>query len=314
MSARTTFTRVASKVARAAGAVPVWSEAAIDRERTQRGLLHASVNRSLGDGDFRRSGFGVFSQTEEDGHLQFLVDRVQPREVFVEIGVDDYRECNTRFLAEGLHWTGVAIDGGHAHVDFLTDARQAWRHGVVPVSSFVTTANADELVAQATPDGELGLLSIDIDGNDYWVWQAITTRRPEILVIEFNATFGPTATLSIPYAADFDRSAAHYSNLYAGASLAGLEHLGREKGYALIGINAASNNAFFVRDDRRGQIPVVTAGAVWRVAPFRESRDEEGNLTLLASLNERIEVIGHMPVVDVTTGATITVRDAVGAP
>ena len=120
--------------------------------------------------------------------------------------------------------------------------------------------------------GEIGLLSIDIDGNDYWVLEAIDSVSPQILVAEYNSLFGPERAVTVPYDAAFVRGEKHYSHLYWGASLAALVRAAETKGLALVGGNRAGNNAFFVRRDTLGGIPertaaeLLAAGAVPRVA------------------------------------------------
>ena len=115
----------------------------------------------------RDAEFRAFSQFGEDGIIQWLIARVPiDRERFVEIGAGNYGESNTRFLLEHDNWTGTVIDSGEAHIRYVAGTDLAWRHTIECVSAFVTRDNVNDLVG----NGDLGLLSIDIDGNDYWVW------------------------------------------------------------------------------------------------------------------------------------------------
>src|SRR5262249_45012672 len=124
-------------------------------------------------------------------------------------------------------------------------------HGLRAVRAFVTRENIDQLLVDHGFAGDLGLLSIDIDGNDYWVWEAIRSARPAIVVIEYNYRFGKERAVTIPYDPSFVRSRAGTGILYFGASLKALCLLGRRKGYCFVGCNSHGVNAFFVREDLR---------------------------------------------------------------
>ena len=108
--------------------------------------------------------------------------------------------------------------------------------------AFVTRENVNTLIG----GGALGVLSIDVDGMDYWLWKAVEDAAPRVVVVEYNASMGPEESITVPYRADFSAADAHPSGYYHGASLAALEKLGREKGYGLVAVDAAGVNAFFV--------------------------------------------------------------------
>lgn len=264
------------------------------RNRDKRGLA------SLQDVEFR-----VHSQFGDDGIIAWLVDRLPslPRR-FVEFGVEDYSESNTRFLMVSRHWSGLVMDGSPANIDRLRRRPWFWRHDLTALARFVTRDNVDALVAEWAGGEPVGLLHIDVDGNDYWLWEALTSVTPGVVVMEYNAVFGPERAITIPYAPAFERRAAHYSGQYAGASLAALAHLAGRKGYALIGVNSAGNNAYFLRRDLLGEDLVETDVARAFVRPgFRESRDRAGRLDFL-SIEQRQASIRGLPVVDVSTGRT----------
>jgi hypothetical protein len=155
-------------------------------------------------------------------------------------------------------------------------------------------------------------LSVDIDGNDYWVWEAITAISPRVVIVEFNALFGPTAPVTVPYDPAFVRQKAHSSRVYFGASLAALDHLANKKGYSLVAVESNGVNAFFVRNDVANALPRLQPGQAWRERPIRESRDASGSLDFLPSI-EQLRSIGEFPVVDVRNGSQVKVRDAVKA-
>ncbi len=142
---------------------------------------------------------------------------------------------------------------------------------------------------------------MDIDGNDYWVWQAIGNVSPWFVIVEYNAVLGDLLPLSVPYQADFVRTAADPSNLYYGASCKALEHLAATKGYVVLGSNRAGNNLFLARSDIAARIVDRIADRRPRPSRFREARDGAGRLTHLGGL-ARTERIAALPVVDVASG------------
>src|ERR1044072_8195184 len=115
--------------------------------------------------------FQVFSQRGEDGILQYLTSRIEiPHRIFVEFGVENYTESNTRFLLMNNNWSGLVIDGSKSNVDFIRNDFIYWKYDISAVESFITRGNINTLIRNYTKETDIGLLSVDIDGNDYWVW------------------------------------------------------------------------------------------------------------------------------------------------
>jgi hypothetical protein len=260
--------------------------------------LAAAQPASTQDAEYR-----VFSQWGEDGIIDWLTRVVPvPRKLFVEFGVEDYTEANTRFLLMRGGWEGVVLDGSERNIKRIQRDPIYWQHPLTAIASFITRENINGMLAKAGASGPIGLLSIDVDGNDYWIWEAITVAEPAIAICEYNAIFGPERRVTIPYDASFVRERAHWSHLYAGASLAALHALGARKGYALVGVNRAGNNAFFVREELYpANLRKLTATEAYRPAQFRESRDESGRLTFLPAA-EAVKLIEHLPLVEVPAG------------
>ena len=127
--------------------------------------------------------------------------------------------------------------------------------------------------------GEIGLLHIDIDGNDYWIWKAIQVVSPIIVILEYNSVFGFEKAWTIPYEHNFIRTKAHFSNLFFGTSLQSACDLGKEKGYSFIGCNSNGNNAYFIRNDKIKDLEIKDVQTGYVLSKFRESRDVEGKLT-----------------------------------
>jgi len=176
--------------------------------------------------------FKVFSQWGEDGIIQFLIQRIEiPNKVFVEFGVDDYRESLTRFLLINDNWNGLVMDSSKFNIDFIKQDDVHWRYDLKAIESFVTRENINQLINQNIniQEKDIGLLAIDVDGNDYWIWKEINRISPRIVVCEYNGIFGCEHSITVPYDEKFNREKKHYSNLYWGASLAALYSLAKER-------------------------------------------------------------------------------------
>lgn len=176
----------------------------------------------------------VYSQNGEDGVLHALFRELgSTNRVFVEFGCEDGRQRNTRLLEE-KGWSGLLMSRDARPSQFDIQCEH------------VTAENVNGLFAKYNVPNEFDLLSIDIDGNDYWVWKALSpTFRPRVVAIEYNGALGCERSVTIPYDPGFVWDGSEYF----GASLPALERLGREKGYRLIYCERAGVNAFFVRND-----------------------------------------------------------------
>ena len=189
------------------------------------------------------AGYKVFSQNQEDGMIAEVFRRIgTASRRFVEFGVEDGLECNSAFLlTQG--WSGAWIEGSQANADRARAAFAAYQ--VEVVGRYITVENADQMISELARGEELDLLSIDIDTIDYWIWQAIRTVKPRLVVIEYNSGWPPAIRKTVAN----DPNMVWDGSNFSGASLGALEALGREKGYALVGCSLAGVNAFFVRDD-----------------------------------------------------------------
>lgn len=245
--------------------------------------------------------FKVFSQFGDDGIIQYLLQQVDIPErsrKFIEFGVQDYQESNTRFLMMNNNWKGLVLDGSADNIDKIIADAQFWRHDLSAVAAFIDRDNVNDLFAHNGFEGEIGLLSVDIDGNDYWVWESIDVVNPIIVVCEYNSNFGSEHAVTIPYNSVFQRSKAHYSNLYWGVSLKALCLQASRRGYAFVGCNSAGNNAYFVREDKLGRLLPLKCAEGYVEARFRESRNSDGELTYL-SVDKRLIEIAQMPLFDI---------------
>jgi hypothetical protein len=272
--------------------------------RCSNGQVLAALLRNKEIHHIQDAEFHVFSQFGEDGIIQFLINRLPeiPR-IFIEFGVEAYSESNTRFLLKHNNWKGLIIDGSRDNMEIVRNSDVYWRHDLTAVDAFITRENINQLFQNNGFSGEIGLLSIDIDGNDYWVWEEISVVNPALVIAEYNSYFGPERAVSVPYDPSFYRTKAHFSNLYFGASLPALQHLAGKKGYSLLGCNKAGNNAFFIRNDLLGKtgLKALPAAEAFVEAAAREARDKEGNLTF-ADAEERRRILRGQIVVNVLTG------------
>lgn len=253
--------------------------------------------------------FKVFSQTGEDGIIQFLIRNIPiQNKVFVEFGVQNYTESNTRFLLQNDNWSGLVIDGSRENISYIKNDPIYWRYNLKAECAFIDCENINTLIKDNGISGDIGLLSVDIDGNDYWVWKAIDCINPCIVICEYNSIFGPQAKVTVPYNKAFQRTIAHYSNLYYGASISALSSLAEKKGYSLVGSNRAGNNVFFVRNDLLSGLQPSKPEEAYVKAQFRESRDVNGNLSFL-DFDQRVELIKELELYDLAAGKDVKIKD-----
>ena len=287
----------------------------INDQRMAVGRCASFVIQGIRPQRLRDIEFSVFSQWGEDGIIQHLIRSVPiDREAFIEIGVEDYSECNTRFLLCNDNWEGLLIDAGRSHLETITSEGLRWRYRVDGVSAWVTRENVNRIIAGAGMSGDIGLLSLDIDGNDYWVLDALSVVSPRIIVAEYNSVLGADQAITVPYRADFDRRAAHFSWLYYGASLAALDFAAERKGYRLVGTNGAGSNAFWVREDVAGNLPDLSPEKAYLPTKVRESRDPSGALSYMDPFQEGLRSMANLPVWDVRREQMTTLREIMGLP
>jgi hypothetical protein len=251
--------------------------------------------------DIQDAEFKVFSQNGEDGIIQYLINNIAiENDTFVEFGVSNYREANTRFLLINDNWKGLVLDGSADNIKSIRSEAIYWKHELSAEYHFITRDNINSIISGAGISGDIGLLSIDIDGNDYWVWQAIDVIAPRIVVCEYNSVFGCEHPVTVPYDEKFDRATAHHSCLYFGASLPALCLLAEQKGYDFVGSDSTGINAFFVRNDLSHGLKRLSATEGYVKSRHRESRDAQGKLTFVSG-DARLGVIADMDVVNVSS-------------
>lgn len=273
------------------------------------GKILSELNRNKSSKNIQDYEFKVFSQNGEDGIIQFLIQNTEIKnKTFVEFGVETYKEANTKFLLLNNGWSGLIIDGDKDAMEKIASSDLHWKYDLKSIGNFITKDNINEIIKSAGIEGEIGLLSVDIDGNDYWVFENIDCVNPQILIMEYNSMFGDTHKISVPYDENFVRSQKHYSNLYYGASIAALCDIANKKGYDLVGSNSFGNNLFFIRHDCNKLKIKLTPKEAYVKSKFRESRDENGKLTFL-SHKEGLELIKNEPVVNIEDKKTYSIGE-----
>lgn len=253
--------------------------------------------------------FKVFSQNGEDGIIQYLIHNLEiPNKIFIEFGVETYIESNTRFLLINNEWSGLILESDADFVNFIKKDYIFQKYDLHVEKVFITKDNINTVFKNYTNLTDIGLLSIDIDGNDYWIWENITEIQPRIVICEYNASFGDSKKVTIPYQANFDKNTAHYSNLFFGASLNALCDLADKKGYDFIGTCSSGANAFFVRKDINTSFKPLTSKEGYNKLTAKSSRNKKGKLTYLRP-NERLNEIKNEKVFDLESNTLSTIKD-----
>lgn len=199
--------------------------------------------------------YKVFSQFGEDGVIAEIMSRIGAESHrIVEIGIGNGTECNSLNLLINFGWTGLLIEGNPSFADkaneMLAERRGISSDQLVLVSEFVDVENINSVISGAGFDGEVDVLSIDVDGNDIWLLKEINVINPRLIIVEYNASFGPDLSVSIPYVRDFVWARRDpEKQCYYGASVTALAKVARQKGYNLVYGTQAGVNLFFVRSD-----------------------------------------------------------------
>ena len=203
--------------------------------------------------NINKYGTKIYSQNEEDGVILYILKHVGIKtKKFIEIGIENGSECNTTNLLKNFGWSGLQIEGNEK---FYQNAKIKIKEilgkkikNLKLLNVFVTKKNINQILRKNAFNKEIDLLSIDIDGNDFWIWKAIRYIKPRIVIIEYNSFFGPNKSATIKYNPKFKWD--HQNKRpYYGASLKALEKLGKKKKYSLVGVDKNGVNAFFIRND-----------------------------------------------------------------
>lgn len=247
----------------------IWLETRAARQSANEQLIRSLLTdpRRQVPGSLARFEHQVFSQGGEDGVLREIFRRIgEGTRSFVEFGVEDGIQNNTHFL---LHqgWRGCWLEGSPTAVEAIRNQfAPSLATGQLKVKhTFITAENIADSFRELQVPTEVDLLSIDIDGNDYWVWKALAAWRPRVVVLEYNANYPADCDWVMPY----DPQHSWGVDTYFGASLLAYTRLGQELGYRLVGCALNGTNAFFVRADLAGDHFTAEATAAFHFEPAR---------------------------------------------
>ncbi len=234
--------------------------------------------------------FKLYSQNEEDGILLALIEAAgAPARRFVEIG-SGMTGGNSALLAMEFGWSGLMVEARRGHVE---EARRRFSHnpGVQVVRAMATPTNVNKLLAKHGAGDDIDVLSLDIDSDDYWVLRAFNICRPRIIVVEYNALFGPKKALTVA------RGVAAQAGVkgYSGASLMAFDRLLTGRDYRLVAVEPNGVNAFFLRNDLAPEVPRVPVAQAFRAVRLRaETDDVERDIDIFEVAASR-----HLPLVEV---------------
>ncbi len=241
-------------------------------------------------------GFQCYSQSDEDGILLFLFAVLgTTTKLCVEICAGDGKECNSANLILNHGWHGLLVDGDKRLVErgqsFYRRSPQSIVYPPQFVCSWITRAGVNELMTSNGFAGEIDLLTLDLDGIDYWIWEALDAVLPRVVVVEYQDILGPHRNWTVPYSDNFSSTGYPTTNgmpNFAGASLGAFVKLGRRKGYRLVGINRYGYNAFFVRK-----------GLADSLLPEIEVEQCFNHPKVVTGMRDRFPTVEHLPWVEV---------------
>ena len=268
-------------------------------------ILNARMNYSnikyLSDVDYK-----IFSQNGEDGIIDYLLYQLKiEKPKFIEIGVGDYSESNTRFIFDRCSPKGIIVDCIEDFEDNVKKNIQLWRGELKIIEKFVTPNNINEIIYDNNLLNDLDIFSLDIDGIDYWVINELPKNFSKITVLEYNPIFGVDKKVTVPNIKNFNRKEYHYSNTCFGMSLNAAIDLMKKKNFSFLGTNLFRNNAFFISNefDKESNFKslIISENKNIDDANFTESRNINGKLNYLHGKN-KLNEISDCEVVDLNDG------------
>jgi len=197
--------------------------------------------------------FRAFSQNGEDGILLFIFGLIgMGGRRSVEICAGDGIQCNTANLIVNHGWNGLMFDGNEQLVQigrsFYANLGDTFCHPPTIVNDWITRENINAIIKKNGFEGEVDLLSLDLDGVDYWVWEALDVIRPRVVIAEIQCIWGAERAVTVPYRQEFRTQFIDKFGVYSGASLPAFVKLARRKGYRLVGVQRLGFNAIFIEN------------------------------------------------------------------
>ena len=269
---------------------------ALDRIIFCIGKVQISLNRNKYDEveDLIETEVKIFSQNGEDGIIDYLVHKLKvDKKNFVEIGVGNYRESNTRFLYNRYHPKGLIIDYIDDMKKKVTKHVNFWKGDLRICNQKIDADNILDILNKNC-DYEIDFFSIDIDSIDYWIIKKLKNNISKIFVAEYNPVFGAELEVTVPNISGFERGKYHYSYLCYGMSLKALINLMDQKGYYFIGTNLQKINAFFILKEFKKEVFFknikIKSLDNYTNSNIRDSRDINNNLNFLSGNNKFKEI------------------------
>ena len=269
------------------------------------GLSHLNISREKYDKivNLQDVEYKIFSQNGEDGLIDFCLNRIKiDKPKFVEVGVGDYLESNTRFVFERTSASGLIIDCIKKFENKVKGNMKIWKGELSIHEEMINTNNLNQILKDYKFIDNLDLFSLDIDGIDYWVVKNLSNNFSKIAILEYNPIFGSNLEVTVPDLVAFDRKKYHFSHLCYGASLRALINLMKSKNFYFIGTNLMRNNAFFISNDfpKEKYFPNIKIHELdyYTNSNISESRDKDGKLNYLKG-NDKLKSILECEVVNV---------------
>lgn len=240
--------------------------------------------------NIREAELKIFSQFGEDGIIDYLLYKLKlnSKIKFIEIGTGDYEEANTRFLCESRICSGLLIDK-IKDLKFVQKRDFFWKNDLYFCQKTITPSNISSVINSYGFKNDCNLLSIDIDGNDFWVLKNIELSHVDIVVAEYNPLFGSNLSLTVPQDDNFDRN--RFKKIFYGASLTAIIELMESKGFMFVGANSACNNAFFINKNKKEFFSNLKVEELkeYTKFTFREIKENSYKENQISNLIDKIE-------------------------
>ncbi len=257
--------------------------------------------------------FKVFSQNGEDGIVDYLLNRlniIKPK--FIEIGVGDFSECNTRYIYKKNYPKGLIIDIEKNFQSKVSKIEDIWKGGLIVIEDEINTENINSIIEQNGFSNNVDLFSLDIDGVDYWIIESLPKNFSKIAVAEYNPYFGSEHQITVPNISKFNRTKYHYSNLCFGCSLSALIKVMESKNMKFVGSNNFKNNAFFINNDFINKLNIIFPDTKklgnFTDANFLESRDKNYKKNYIQTENI-LKEIQSCKVINLKNNSSVLLKD-----
>ena len=212
----------------------------------------------------------IFSQSGEDGIIQFILSKIGSKnKSFVEFGCENYLESNSRYLLFNNDWKGLIIDADIENINEIKESYYFWKHDITAICSFINKENIREIITKNGFAKNLGILSIDIDGNDYWILKELIDIYPDVIICEYNSLLGNEKSITLKYNKNFQRETNSVKKINYGASIQAIHKILKDE-YILVYGNSFGNNIFYINKKFKGLIEEKTVDECYKEISFNE--------------------------------------------